>query len=477
MAILIRGIILFVVLLVLDLSGQQITQDNFENISGNSSFQREIWDVQFSSNIANGYGAEFDGSFFYVTSTLSNLIYKYDSSGNLITTFSIPGISGLKEISYDGTFMYGGTGSSTIYQMDFVSQTLIGNISSPFDVRHIAYDEINDAFWIGSWSGALALISRTGTVMNIFSFPLTTVSGIAYDNVSSGGPYLWFFDRGGVSPGPQLILQFHIASGTFTGINHNVLSDVGTGQLDAIAGGLFSTQELITGTFSLGGILIGNPSILFVYELVNPIPVELVSFTASHFDGKIILDWETASEVNNKGFEIEKKQKFINTDWVKIGFIPGKGTTSNTNDYTFFYEEKKTGIYLFRLKQIDLDGSCEYSEVVELMVNVTEEFSLSQNYPNPFNPSTKIKFTIPSVETTRRVVFTTLKVYDILGNEVSTLVNEELAAGEYEVEFNIHSDGGQNLSSGIYFYQLKIGGPETSLGQAMIQSRKMVYLK
>jgi hypothetical protein len=109
-------------------------------------------------------------------------------------------------------------------------------------------------------------------------------------------------------------------------------------------------------------------------------------------------------------------------------------------------------------------------------------FQLEQNYPNPFNPSTKIKFTIPSVETTRRVVFTTLKVYDLLGNEVATLVNEELSVGEYEVEFNSYSDGGQNLSSGVYFYQLRVGGPESSspngqAGQEMIQTKKMVYLK
>jgi hypothetical protein len=111
-------------------------------------------------------------------------------------------------------------------------------------------------------------------------------------------------------------------------------------------------------------------------------------------------------------------------------------------------------------------------------------FKLEQNYPNPFNPNTKIKFTIPSVETTRRVVFTTLKVYDVLGNEIATLVNEELPAGEYEVEFNTNSVEGRNLTSGVYFYQLRVGGPETSLpagqagsGQAIIQTKKMILLK
>jgi hypothetical protein len=117
------------------------------------------------------------------------------------------------------------------------------------------------------------------------------------------------------------------------------------------------------------------------------------------------------------------------------------------------------------------------------IVNIQDEpkpfssFNLEQNYPNPFNPTTKIKFTIPSVETTRRVVFTSLKVYDVLGKEVATLVNEELSPGEYEVEFSDHSDEGRNLPSGVYFYQLNVGGPETSSGQRMIQTKKMVLMK
>jgi hypothetical protein len=118
-----------------------------------------------------------------------------------------------------------------------------------------------------------------------------------------------------------------------------------------------------------------------------------------------------------------------------------------------------------------------------------KDFELYQNYPNPFNPNTKIKFTLtPSLSLGERVsegrVRATLKVYDVLGNEIATLFNEELIAGEYEVEFNSHSGEGRNLSTGIYFYQLRIGGPETSLpagqvgsGQTSIQTRKMVLLK
>lgn len=106
-------------------------------------------------------------------------------------------------------------------------------------------------------------------------------------------------------------------------------------------------------------------------------------------------------------------------------------------------------------------------------------FKLEQNYPNPFNPGTKIKFTIPSViaREAKQSQLVSLKVYDVLGNEIAALVNEELSPGEYEIEFSAHSDGGQNLPSGVYFYQLKIEGPEINSGQAMIQTKKMILLK
>jgi hypothetical protein len=102
---------------------------------------------------------------------------------------------------------------------------------------------------------------------------------------------------------------------------------------------------------------------------------------------------------------------------------------------------------------------------------IASDFKLEQNYPNPFNPTTSIQYSISSRQ------FVTLKVYDVLGNEIATLVNEEKPAGEYEVEFNGHSDKGQNLPSGVYFYQLIVKGPEINSGQAIIQTKKMVLLK
>ncbi|MDY0082339.1 MAG: T9SS type A sorting domain-containing protein [Ignavibacteriaceae bacterium] len=204
------------------------------------------------------------------------------------------------------------------------------------------------------------------------------------------------------------------------------------------------------------------------------IPVELFSFTASVLENKVELNWSTATETNNSGFEILKKKsgdRSQESEWENIGFVPGHGTTIETQHYSFTDNHVNPGKYQYRLKQIDFDGTFEYSKTIEVEVNSPTKFYLEQNYPNPFNPSTKIKYSIPSV-TLRQAQsdnWVTLKVYDVLGNEVATLVNEYKPAGTYEVNFNSNSDEGQNLSSGIYFYQLKAGD--------FVQSKKMMYLK
>ncbi len=200
-------------------------------------------------------------------------------------------------------------------------------------------------------------------------------------------------------------------------------------------------------------------------------PVELFGFTANVVNNsKIKLDWTTATEINNKGFDIERSSD--KTNWRLIGFKEGNGTTIETHNYSFTDDLLGTNsskLY-YRLKQIDYDGSFEYSDVVEVDI-APSTYSLSQNYPNPFNPTTKIKFTIPPVGTRDRVSVQ-LKVYDVLGKEVATLVNEEKPSGEYEIEFN-----GSDLTSGIYFFHLEAVDPESSPGQGFVETKKMILMK
>jgi photosystem II stability/assembly factor-like uncharacterized protein len=196
------------------------------------------------------------------------------------------------------------------------------------------------------------------------------------------------------------------------------------------------------------------------------IPVELASFTATASDNSVILNWSTATETNNNGFEIERKLK--NQEWVTITFVEGNGTTTEqqnynyTDDYSLLPYE---GTVLYRLKQIDFDGSFDYSE--QLAVNLTfvpSDYYISQNYPNPFNPATTIKYSVP-VESRVRI-----NIYNSLGEVIEELVSEMHNPGNYEVTWNA-----QNYSSGIYFYSFEVNNLDGS--QSHREMKKIVFLK
>jgi len=191
------------------------------------------------------------------------------------------------------------------------------------------------------------------------------------------------------------------------------------------------------------------------------VPVELISFGANRSNNFITINWSTATELNNRGFEIERS--FDKNEWRIIGFREGAGTTSEQQEYSYSdcISDITTSKLYYRLKQIDFNGAYEYSEVIEIEIG-PRNFSLEQNYPNPFNPSTKISWQSPVGS------WQTLKIYDVLGNEVATLVNEYRSAGSYEVEFNTSSLN-HHPSSGIYFYQLKSG--------EFVETKKMLLIK
>ena len=200
------------------------------------------------------------------------------------------------------------------------------------------------------------------------------------------------------------------------------------------------------------------PGIQLKLNFDGTIPVELMDFTISVINNGVQLIWSTATETNNQGFEILRFAQNDNDGWNKIGFVLGHGTTTEPQHYSFTNNEVRPGKYQYKLKQMNYDGTFEYSHIVEVEIPLVNESLLSQNFPNPFNPSTRIQY---SLNSTQKI---TLKVYDVLGNEIATLVNEEKPSGEYEVEFN-----GNNLPSGVYFYQLKAG--------SLIETKKMVLLK
>ncbi|HMU44236.1 MAG TPA: T9SS type A sorting domain-containing protein, partial [Ignavibacteriaceae bacterium] len=201
--------------------------------------------------------------------------------------------------------------------------------------------------------------------------------------------------------------------------------------------------------------------------------VELTSFTGFVNEDKVNLNWATATEVNNYGFEVERNTPLSPLSrgeaadvWEKIGFVYGSGNSNSPKNYSFIDDNVSAGSYLYRLKQIDNDGKFEYSKTVDVSIIKPDAFTLEQNYPNPFNPATKIKYTIPSV-TLRQAqgdVLVSLKVFDVLGNEAAVLVNETQQPGNYEVEFKA-----EKLSSGVYYYRLQAG--------SFVETKKMIFLK
>ncbi len=200
-----------------------------------------------------------------------------------------------------------------------------------------------------------------------------------------------------------------------------------------------------------------------------PVPVELTSFTANVRENKVMLEWVTATEVNNYGFEIEKQtgsKQSVLGNWELIKFVEGHGNSNSPKQYSFTDKNLIGGsLFKYRLKQIDTDGKFKYSDKIEFEV-VPTEFALYQNYPNPFNPSTKIRYQLPRES---KVI---IKLYDILGSEVITLLNEKKEPGVYEVEFNA-----QHLPSGAYIYRIVADGPSSSSGQRFIETKKMVLMK
>lgn len=186
-------------------------------------------------------------------------------------------------------------------------------------------------------------------------------------------------------------------------------------------------------------------------QQIPPVPVELTSLTASANGSIVVLKWTTATELNNRGFEIERSlsptpsRREGAVEWVKIGFVQGIGTSTHKKDYSYVDAVTEYGKYAYRLKQIDFDGTFSYSEEVYVEAGLKpESFTLEQNYPNPFNPTTFIKFNLPQASKIN------LSVYNSLGELVSVLAYGNYEAGTYERVFDASS-----LASGIYIYVLK----------------------
>jgi len=201
-----------------------------------------------------------------------------------------------------------------------------------------------------------------------------------------------------------------------------------------------------------------RPYLTVTYTYV--VPVELTSFTANANFGEVELQWITATETNNQGFEVQRSR---GSNFETIAFVQGVGTTTETQSYTYSDKSVEVGSYTYRLMQIDFDGTSTYSNEIEVDVPAPAEFALDQNYPNPFNPSTQIAFRL-AVDSK-----VSLKVFDILGQEVATLLNTNLVAGGHSINFDASA-----LNSGVYLYRIEATGIN---GTNFVDVKKMILTK
>ncbi len=267
----------------------------------------------------------------------------------------------------------------------------------------------------------------------------TTFSGTAPADISS---YSWFISKDDAITSINAEVRFDYTQIENAGITNPADVKIyqragsGTGDFTELATTISGTELRATVT-SFGEFILGSAT--------QPLPVELSLFTSIVNNNSVELKWNTSGEINNKGFAIERRSK--EGQYSEIGFVKGSGTSNSANSYSYSDNNLPAGKYTYRLKQTDYNGNYKYYELSnEVNIGTPAKFSLSQNYPNPFNPSTKISFEIP------KDGFVTLKIYDISGKQVHTLINGVKTAGYYNVNFNA-----SRLSSGIYFYSISSG--------------------
>ena len=307
-----------------------------------------------------------------------------------------------------------------------------------------------------SYVGGVAFGTATGAGISCFWQASNTIN----KSTDGGTSFTSVTATLGLTHGVEFVRNTDIAfAGTSTGLFRS--TDKGsTWAAENIPAGLYDFNVIrFNGGLSLG-IAGGAGGVLIKANLQPVIPVELTSFTASVGNNAVVLNWRTATETNNKGFEVQRKTS--GHEWITIGYVEGRGTTADPVAYAYtdsYKDFNYSGAVSYRLKQFDFDGRNELSSAVNVDVNfAVREYALEQNYPNPFNPSTTIKFAMPKAGKV------TLKVYNSIGKEVATLVDEYKESGAHQVSFDA-----SKLPSGVYIYKFNAG--------EFTSARKLILMK
>jgi photosystem II stability/assembly factor-like uncharacterized protein len=343
------------------------------------------------------------------------------------------------------------------------------------DTVVMALNVSGNSIFAGTYNGGIFLSTNTGTNWTQVNYGLTNIKVNAFSNLENNifvatddGVYRstnngtnWVFENNLHYAWimSMIVNGANIFVGTYA-IGLYISKDYGATWLPINEG---------LGVSIIDGLAVNDNYIFAVTEKVgvwrrplsdSVIPVELTTFTVNTEKNTANLNWRTATETNNRGFEIQRKSSTY--DFITVSFVNGKGTSTKMNNYSWS-EKLQPGIYSYRLRQIDYNGKFEYSKEVEVTV-IPNIFSLEQNYPNPFNPNTVISYSLPSASNVKLIV------YNTLGQTIKVLENEYKHAGNYTVNFNA-----SDLPSGIYFYTIQTISNDGK--QIFTSTKKMILLK
>ncbi|TDI87314.1 MAG: T9SS type A sorting domain-containing protein [Caldithrix sp.] len=356
-------------------------------------------------------------------------------AGNLSIPTSLP--LGLKIVRIQHSINLSSSAIGMTFDNQFNTDIAIDGVDDTVNTSIETSPEVNNTHVTGN----------QGTIVSLFSVPSTIGSSqnlFYQDNSGSGS----IGNSGLEVSGNDVEGNFPIAV-KFVLTGPNQPSSVGA-QLAS-----FEENPLVLNTLS--------------QTFNQVVPVELAAFTAAVVGNDVSLVWITATETNNFGFDIQRK--FVESDsWEKIHFVAGHGSTTTQVPYRYTDENLALGSYNYRLKQIDTNGSFEFSAIITVEVGVPEAFALNQNFPNPFNPSTTINYQISTAALKDALATeTTLTIFNILGARVLTLVNEEQGTGFYSVVWNGKDSDGLQVPSGVYIYQLTAGSFKETKKMLLIQ--------
>jgi hypothetical protein len=437
-------------------------------LAGGATINRDIGSLSaaptFGATINVTYtgttGVTTDNELPVSTSVLNNLIINKSGGVSLIANNTVNGTLTFTS----GNLSTGSNtltlGSSGIVTGEISSSYLVGRLTTTRSIGTAASTFGNIGFEIDNGSDNIGSV----TVLRI-----SGSAGIVTVGTNSGIARTWYVTSGAdpsVS-GRSLTLYWVSTDDNSKDVTQaEVWREIGVsgfGEYSFIQDVTVSDPRLIS-TFSTANL---NNTVWTVTDATEPLPVKLITFNASVSNRDISLRWSTSYEINNQGFNIERRAygKDSYGEWKSVDFINGNGTTHETKNYSYNDKNLSTGKYQYRLKQVDFNGNSEYFALKspsEILVGKPILFTVSQNYPNPSNPSSKIDFQLPEDSKV------SLKIYDLLGKEVANLINETRQAGFYTAVFD-----GSNYSSGIYFYQLIAEGSTQSFAKTM----KLVLVK